>query len=334
MNILILGGKRFLGIALVEAIIAAGHTPTLFNRGKTNPDLFPEVENLIGDRDGDLESLKDRKWDAVIDTSGYVPRIVTRTAKILSEHCDAYVFISSVSVYKDFNTPDIPEDYPLAMLEDPSGEENTGETYGPLKALCEYEIQKHFSGREIVLRPGLIVGPHDPTDRFSYWPWRVSLGGDVLAPSPPSLSLQFIDVRDLAEFAVHLIEQGTQGAYNVTGPKKPATIGSLLIACREAAESDAHFIWVDESFLLSEGVTPWSDLPLWVPSSDPAYAGFNNINISKALKAGLQFRPLSRTVTDTLTWLKTRPAGFDIKNRLSLAKETELLIKYQEKKSR
>lgn len=333
MKLLILGGKRFLGIALVRAALAAGHTPTLFNRGKTNPDFFPEVENLIGDRDGDLDSLKNRKWDAVIDTSGYLPRIVTESARRLSGQCDAYVFISSVSVYQDFNTPDIPEGYPLAMLENPNGEEITGETYGPLKALCEYEIQNHFDGREIVLRPGLIVGPHDPTDRFSYWPWRVSLGGDVLSPSPPSSSLQFIDVRDLADFTLKLIEKETQGVYNVTGPKKPTTFGALLIACREASLSDANFVWVDEDFLLSEGVTPWTDLPLWVPSTDPAFTGFYNINISKSLKAGLEFRPLSKTVADTLQWLKERPEGFKTQTGLSLARETELLLKYQSRKT-
>lgn len=333
MKILILGGKRFLGIALVEALIQAGHTPTLFNRGLTNPDLFPKIKTLIGDRDGDLNALKRRKWDAVIDTSGYVPRITKQSAEMLSGKCETYVFISSLSVYKDFRTPDITENYPLAELDDPTMEDNTGDAYGPLKALCEYEIQQAFDGKVLVIRPGLIVGPNDPTDRFSYWPWRVALGGQVLAPSPPSANLQFIDVRDLASFIINRIAAKSEGVYNVTGPRKPATFGSLLVACREAALSDASFVWVDESFLLKEGVVPWSDLPLWVPTTDPAFTGFYNININKALKAGLNFRPLSQTVSDTLAWLKSQPAKSKLKVGIDIATETKLLINYQKEKA-
>jgi 2'-hydroxyisoflavone reductase len=329
MKILILGGKRFLGVALTQAILDAGHTPTLFNRGLTNPDLFPKVTNLIGERDGDLSALKRRKWDAVIDTSGFVPRIVKKSASFLSGKCGNYIFISSIEVYRDFRSPDIAEDYPIAQLEDPSDEDYTGDAYGPLKALCEYEIQQNFDGNVLVIRPGLITGPNDPTDRFSYWPHRVSLGGRVLAPAPPSSNLQFIDVRDLAEFIIRMIERNQEGAYNVTGPKKPATFGSLLVACREAAMSDASFVWVEEPFLLREGVTPWRDLPLWVPSSDPAFTGFYNININKALKAGLVFRPLSKTVNETLTWLKNRSDSQNMKVGMDIARETELLIKYQ-----
>lgn len=332
MKILILGGKRFLGRALVEAILKAGHTPTLFNRGLTNPDLFPKVKNLIGDRDGDLNALKRRRWDAVIDTSGFVPRVVKQTAKFFSGKCESYTFISSISVYRDFNTPDITEDYPLAHLEDPTDEDYKGDSYGPLKALCEYEIQQDFDGKVLVIRPGLIVGPNDPTDRFTYWPWRVSLGGKVLAPAPPSSNLQFIDVRDLAAFILKLVIKKSEGVYNATGPKKPATFGSLLVASREASLSEANFVWADEEFLLNEGVTPWTDLPLWVPSTNPAFTGFYNINIYKALKAGLSFRPVSQTVSDTLTWLKTQPVKKQLKLGMNMAKETELLIKYLREK--
>jgi 2'-hydroxyisoflavone reductase len=333
MKILILGGKRFLGIALVEALLQAGHTPTLFNRGLTKPDLFPNVKTLIGDRDGNLDALKRRKWDAVIDTSGYIPRITKQSAELLSGKCETYVFISSVSVYRDFKTPDITEIYPLGELDDPSSEDSTSDRYGPLKALCEYEIQQAFNGKVLVIRPGLIVGPNDPTDRFTYWPWRVSLGGQVLAPSPPSANLQFIDVRDLAAFIINQIEANSEGVYNVTGPRKPATFGSLLVASREAALSDASFVWVDESFLLNEGVMPWRDLPLWVPTSDPAFTGFYNININKALKAGLTFRPLSQTVAETLAWLKSQPIKTKLKVGLDIAEESKLLIKYQKVKA-
>ncbi len=334
MKVLILGGKKFLGIALVEALLQAGHIPTLFNRGLTNPELFPKVTNLIGDRDGDLNALKRRKWDAVIDTNGFIPRVTKQSALALSGKCDCYVFISSVSVYKDYRTPDIDETYPLAHLDDPNNEDYTGPAYGALKALCEYEIQKSFDGRVLVIRPGLIVGPNDPTDRFSYWPWRVSLGGDVLVPSPPSANLQFIDVRDLADFIVHAIEMQSEGVYNVTGPRRPATFGSLLVSCREAALTDAKFIWTDENFLLREGVMPWRDLPLWVPSTDPAYAGFYNFNINKALKDGLNFRPLSQTVSETLAWIKARAKTTKLKVGMDIATETQLLIKYQKEQKK
>ncbi|MDY6872496.1 MAG: epimerase [Chloroflexota bacterium] len=330
MKILILGGKRFLGIALVEAMLKAGHTPTLFNRGKTNPDMFPDVKNLIGDRDGDLSAFKWRKWDAVIDTSGFLPEVVRESAKALSKKAQTYVFISTVSVYHDFRNPDIREDYPLAQLENPEDADPAGAAYGPLKALCEYEIQQNFPGRVVVIRPGLIVGPNDPTDRFTYWPWRVSLGGKVLAPAPPSANLQFIDVRDLAAFIIKTIEREQEGVFNVTGPKKPATFGSLLVACREAADTDASFTWVDEPFLLREGVKPWSDLPLWVPNTDHEFAGFYNINNDKAVKAGLTFTPLSETVADTLEWLQPQLRRKKLKVGMDIARETELLIKYEQ----
>lgn len=330
MKILILGGKRFLGIALVEAMLKAGHTPTLFNRGNTNPELFPDVKNLIGDRKEDLSAFKWRKWDAVIDTSGFLPRTVSESAKALSTKAQTYVFISTISVYRDFKNPDIREDYPLAQLADPEDEDYTGDAYGPLKALCEYEIQQNFPGRVIVIRPGLIVGPNDPTDRFTYWPWRVSLGGKVLAPAPPSANLQFIDVRDLADFIVKLIEREQEGVFNATGPKKPANFGSLLVACREAAEKDASFKWVNELFLLREGVRPWIDLPLWIPNTDPDFAGFYSINNDKAVKAGLSFTPLSETVGDTLEWLKSKPKRNQLKVGMDIARETELLLKFEQ----
>ena len=330
MKILIIGGKRFLGIALVEALLKAGHTPTLFNRGLTNPELFPKVKQLIGDREKDLDVLKRRKWDAVIDTCGYLPHVVKQSAEFLSTRCEMYVYISSISVYRDFANPDIDEDYELAQLEDPEDKENTGAAYGPLKALCEYEIQQHFKGKVLVIRPGLIVGPNDPTDRFTYWPWRVSLGGDILVPAPPSSNLQFIDVRDLAAFIIKLTEKQQEGVYNVVGPKRPGNFGSLLVACREAALSDANFVWVAEPFLLRQEIAPWTELPLWVPTTDPVFSGFFNINNTKAVKEGLKFRALSETVTDILEWLETQPKSRKLKAGLALAKEAKLLQKYQD----
>ena len=333
MKILIIGGKRFLGIALVEALLKAGHTPTLFNRGQTNPDLFPKVKQLIGDREKDLDVLKRRRWDAVIDTCGFLPRIVKDSAAFLSTRCDTYVYISSVSVYRDFANPDIDEDYALAQLEDPKDEDYTGASYGPLKALCEYEIQQHFKGKVLVIRPGLIVGPNDPTDRFTYWPWRVAQGGTILAPAPPSSNLQFIDVRDLATFIIKAIESQREGVYNAVGPKHPTNFGALLVACREAALSDSNFVWVAEPFLQQEGVVPWTELPLWVPSTDPAFAGFFSINNNKAIKDGLSFRPLSETVVDTISWIKSQPKSRKLKAGLDFNKEQELLQKYQDELS-
>lgn len=332
MKILIIGGRRFLGIALVKALLEAGHTPTLFNRGKTNPDLFPKVKHLIGDREKDLDVLKRRKWDAVVDTSGFLPRVVKESAKFLSTRCETYVFISSVSVYRDFATPDIGENYPLALLEDENDEDYTGESYGPLKALCEYEISQNFKGKVLVIRPGLFVGPNDPTDRFTYWPWRVAQGGDILAPAPPSANLQFIDVRDLAAFILKVIEDQKEGVYNAVGPKNPANFGSLLVACREAAPSAGQLVWVEEPFLLQEGVVPWNELPLWVPSTDPAFAGFYSINNSKAIKDGLAFRPLSVTVADTLKWILSQSKVKKLKTGLKPSRESALLEKYHQEK--
>lgn len=329
MKILILGGKRFLGRAIVEAVLRAGHTPTLFNRGKTNPELFPNIKNLIGDRDTNLEALKRRKWDAIIDTSGYLPRVVKKSALALSGKCEQYVFISTISVYRDYLQPDIDESYPLAQLADPDDEDYTGDSYGPLKALCEYEIQQNFDGKVLVIRPGVIVGPQDPTDRFTYWPHRVAQGGRMIAPSPPSASLQFIDVRDLAEFIVRMVEKNAAGAYNAVGPRTPATFGSLLVACREAALTDAEFVWMEDDFLLREAVQPWTDLPLWVPASDPSFAGFYNINNSRAVKAGLTFRSLSQTVSDTLAWIKTWPPDRTLKVGIDRAREKALLAQYE-----
>ena len=330
MKILIIGGKRFLGIALVEALLQAGHTPTLFNRGLTNPELFPKVKQLTGDREKDLDVLKRRKWDAVIDTCGYLPRVVKQSAEFLSTRCEMYVYISSVSVYRNFANPDIDENYDLAQLEDPEDEDYTGPSYGSLKALCEYEIQQYFKGKVLVVRPGLIVGPNDPTDRFTYWPWRVSLGGNILAPAPPSSNLQFIDVRDLAAFIIKAIENQREGVYNAVGPKRPGNFGSLLVGCREAASSDANFVWVAEPFLLREEVAPWTELPLWVPSTDPVFSGFYNINNNKAIKDGLTFRPLSETVVDTLNWLKSLPKSKKLKVGLDPIKEAKLIKKYQD----
>jgi 2'-hydroxyisoflavone reductase len=301
MRLLVLGGTVFVGRHLVDEALRRGHEVTLFNRGQSNADLFPQVEHLLGERSGDLTPLRGRSFEAVVDTSGYLPPDVRASAELLAGHADRYLFVSSRSVYANTATPDIDEDAPLAELpSDASEDELTGETYGALKALCERAVQQAFGERCTVLRPGLIVGPHDQTNRFGYWPRRVAEGGDVLAPAPPEQPLQVIDVRDLVTFALDLLERGPGGTFSVTTPPGAITFGSLLDTCREAAGSDARSVWVDEAFLLEREVQPWTELPLWTPGAD--YAGFQRSSTARAEAAGLHCRPLAETVRDTLAW--------------------------------
>ena len=326
MQLLILGGTRFLGRALVQAARQRGHGVTLFNRGQSNPDLFPDLEKLRGDRDGGLAALGGRRWDAVVDTCGYVPRVVRQSVKLLARAVDSYVFISTLSVYADASQTGIDESAPLGTLEDESVEEITGQTYGPLKALCEKAVAGALPGRALIVRPGLIVGPHDPTDRFTYWPSRVAQGGEVLAPGRPGKPVQLIDVRDLAEWTIRLAEKKQSGVYNATGPKVPLPMEQLLhTTCQVASGSDATLTWASERFLLDHEVEPWSDLPLWTPESDPAFAGFHAFDCRKAIAAGLTFRPLADTVRDTLAWAATRPDDHEWRAGLTRDRERELL---------
>jgi 2'-hydroxyisoflavone reductase len=236
-----------------------------------------------------------------------------------------YTFISSLSVYPDTSQPGIREDAGVGKLADETVEEVTGETYGPLKALCEQAVEQALPGRTLVLRPGLIVGPHDPTDRFAYWPHRVAQGGEVLAPGRPGRLVQYIDVRDLAEWTVHLIEAGKTGIYNAIGPEPRPTMGGLLETCRTVSGSPARFTWVAESFLAEQNVGAWMDMPLWIPESDPSSAGFFAFDNRKAIAAGLTFRPLENTVAATLDWLKPRPADHPWRAGISREREAGLL---------
>ncbi|MCW5852522.1 MAG: SDR family oxidoreductase [Anaerolineae bacterium] len=330
MKLLILGGTVFLGRALVEAALAAGHQVTLFNRGQHNPEWFPSVEKLRGDRNGQLDALAGRRWDAVIDTCGYVPRIVRLSAEALADKVDHYTFISTISVYKDTSQVGIDEQSPVGTIEDETTEQITGETYGPLKALCEQAAATAMPGRVLTLRPGLIVGPYDPTDRFAYWPLRVAEGGRLLAPGRPGYPTQVIDVRDLAEWNIRLVEQGQTGLYNATGPDYPLTLGEVIDTARSISGSDARPVWVSEEFLLAEGVQPWSELPLWVPESNPQYAGFSKVNVDKAIQTGLAFRPLADTVRDTLIWERTRPTDRQRRAGMTREREAALLQKWGE----
>ena len=327
MKLLILGGTRFVGRALVEAAQAKGHDITLFNRGQSNPDLYPEVEQLVGDRDGGLDALKGRRWDAVIDTCGYVPRLVKDSAELLAEAVDQYTFISSISVYSDFSEIGINEESPLATMADETIETVDGETYGPLKVLCEKAIDEGMNGRSLHIRAGLIVGPHDQSDRFSYWPARVARGGEVLAPGKPDGLVQFIDVRDLAAWTLLATEQKITGPFNVTGPATPLSMQALLNTCKTTIGGDATFTWVDEDFILANEIAPWTELPLWVPGEEDA--GFGAVDCRKAQANGLVYRPLTDTVRDTLAWLNSRPVDYELKNGLAAEKETAVLSKWK-----
>lgn len=325
MRLLILGGTIFLGRHLVAAALARGHAVTLFNRGQHNPDLFPDVDKLRGDRTVSLAALAGRQWDAVIDTSGYVPRVVRLAAATLADRVAHYTFISSLSVYADPSRPGVDETSPVGRIDDPTTEEITGESYGPLKALCEQAAEAALPGRTLVIRPGLIVGPYDPTDRFTYWPRRVAQGGEVLAPGRPGYETQIIDARDLAAWTLDMVEARRVGVYNATGPATPLTLGEALATSRAVSGSDATVTWVDEAFLLEQGAQPWTELPLWVPESDPAMAGFNKFSIDRALAAGLTFRPLTDTVSDTLAWDATRDPATPPRAGLTREREAEML---------
>lgn len=335
MKILILGGTRFLGRFLTETALQKGHEVTLFNRGKENPGLFPEVQKLIGDRNGDLEALKGRTWDSVIDTCGFVPWAVRESASLLAGAAAHYTFISSGSVYDELENPGIDEDHPVSHLPLKEAEEMTkgtagpiyNEHYGELKFLCEKEVEQVFPGRSLIVRAGLIVGPFDYSDRFNYWVARVARGGEVLAPAPKDKGIQFIDVRDLAEWIVAMIEANSSGVFNATGPEVPLTMEQFLKECRRVAGSDAEFVWADETFLLENDMQWWSELPLWVPDQENM-AGFLGLDFTKALRAGLRFRPLKETIQDTLTWESNREDTAR-KAGLDPAKEKAVLDKWK-----
>jgi 2'-hydroxyisoflavone reductase len=321
LKLLILGGTGFLGPALVEVAKARGHVLTLFNRGKTNPQLFPDVEKLRGDRDGKLDALKGRSWDAVIDDSGYVPRIVRMSAELLAPRVKRYLFVSSISVYKD----DIPrgsdETAAVQTIADEKNEDVPA-NYGALKALSEKAAEAALPGRTIVVRPTLIVGPGDPTDRFTYWPVRVEKGGEVLAPGDGDDPVQIVDVRDLAAFMTGLVEADEKGTYNAAGPGKPLAMKDVLAACEAAAPGKAKVTWVPWPFLEKAEVQPWAELPAWLPRQVPDSA-MMTVSNARAIAKGLGFRPLAETVKDTLAWWKGLPEERRRKLKAGLAPEKE-----------
>ena len=335
LSILVLGGTKFLGVHIVELALKRGHSVTLFNRGKTNADLFPQLEHLKGDRDAQLDSLKGKRWDAVIDDSGYVPRHVRLSAELLAPNVQRYLFISTISVYASFAQANS-EDSPLGKIADETTEKVDGGAYGPLKALCEKAAEAAMPGRVTVVRPGLIVGPRDPTDRFTYWPARAARGGEMAAPGTPKDRIQFIDSRDLAAFALNLVETQTVGTFNATSPPGMFSMGELVQASITAANAAVkpapapHVIWLPADFLEKEKVQPWSDMPVWIPESGE-YAAFAEANVSKAMRAGMSIRAIQPTVNDTLAWHLQRPEAERVKLAAGLTpeREQELLKTWQ-----
>jgi 2'-hydroxyisoflavone reductase len=327
LRILILGGTGFTGPYQVKYALSRGHKVTTFNRGKTHPGELPaEVEQLTGDRNGKLDSLKNRQWDVVIDNPTTVPAWVRDAAQVLKGNVERYVFISTISVYGEVKTG-VDETAPTDKYEGADPYKETIEavrasgfkTYGSLKALSEKEAEKWFPGKALIIRPGLIVGPRDETDRFSYWPVRIDRGGEVLAPGDPKDPVQFIDARDLAEWTIRMVENRESGIYNATGPAKPLGVGGMLDEIKGAEKSNAKFTWVNEEFLTEQKVQPWSDMPVWTGKD----SGLAITKIDKALSKGLTFRPLAETAPDTLAWFKSLPQDRQSKMKAGLTPERE-----------
>src|SRR3989442_2011586 len=339
LRILILGGTGFTGPYQVCYALSRGHKVTTFNRGKTHPGELPkEVEQLIGDRNGKLDALKDRQWDAVIDNPTTLPAWVRDAAQVLKGNVERYVFISTISVYAD-TSKGVGENAPLAKYEGADPYKETLEamkasgykTYGPLKTLSEKEAEKWFPGKTLIIRPGLIVGPSDETDRFTYWPVRIDRGGEVLAPSKPSDPVQFIDARDLAEWTIRMAENRETGIYNATGPAKPLEIGQMLDEIKDTLHSNATFTWLPSDFLQQQKVEAWSDMPVWAGDE----LGLARTKIDRALARGLTFRPLAETSRDTLVWFKSLPQERQSKLRAGLTpeREAEVLAAWHQKKA-
>ena len=320
LKILILGGTGFIGPHMVREALRRGHSVSLFNRGRTNNTLFPDLETIKGDRDNGLDGLKGRQWDAVIDNSGYVPRHVQDSARMLAPQVDRYVFISSVSVYEDFSNPNH-EDSPVGKIADETVEEITGETYGPLKALCEQRAAGEFDpDRLAVLRPTYICGPGDHTDRFSYWPIRTRKGGEMLWPGTPDDLVQIVDVRDLATFTIDCIDREINGTYNLVNAK-PYNMGQLLEDSRAISGADVEPIWIDEAFVESQGLKESGAFPVWAGAT-----GYARVSTERAVRAGMENRPERETARDLLTWWDTLPEERTAKPRAGIAAEREAAV--------
>ena len=324
MKLLVIGGSQFVGRHLVEQAVARGDQVTVFNRGKTATSWPSCVEQRQGDRKGDLAVLAEGQWDAVVDTCGYLPRDVARMAACLRGRVGRYVFVSSISVYAGFEQPNH-EGSALGCIDDGDTDVVDGRTYGPLKALGERAVVDAFGDRALLIRPGLIVGPHDPTQRFTYWPARVARAADgepVLAPGDPRDGIQVIDARDLVAFMLRAVDQGRSGAFNLTCPPHTLTLGALLQACADAAGCSPQWIWARASELERLGLAAWSDLPVWLPA-EGEHAAFALADTRAAEAAGLQIRPMAQTVADTLAWYRGLPNEQQVFSKAGLSPERE-----------
>jgi 2'-hydroxyisoflavone reductase len=329
-TVLIFGGTGFIGPHFVRELHAGGHKVTLFNRGKRNPGLFPDVETLIGDRNvaNSVDVLKGRKWDVVIDDSGYFPGQVTASTSMLKDNVQHYIFVSSISAYADMTPAGIDEDYKLASLDDPDAKQITEKNYGGLKAACEQIVEKTFGTRQAVIRPTYIVGPGDHTDRFTYWPWRVARGGEMFVPGAPEDPIQFIDVRDLAEFMRRCVEERIGGRYNLCNPAGAVTMGDLLETSKRVTQANTKFRWAPLKFLEENKLLESGELTTWSPPTGE-YAGASLVSSARAVSKGLRFRNVETTVRDLLAWHEQRPADQKQKLRAGMTpeREAELLKK-------
>ncbi len=328
-KVLILGGTGFIGPHFVKALAAGGHTLTLFNRGKRDPEAHPGIEQLLGDRDGKLEALADRSWDAVIDNSGYYPRVVRQSAELLKPRVPHYIFISTVAVYADIATPGADEAYLRSKIAGDEKEEFDPATYGPFKSACEDVLTNVYGARATFVRPTYIAGPGDLTDRFTYWPFRFSKGGEMLAPGTPADPMEYIDVRDLADFVRTVVEKPDGGAYNLIVPPGSNTLGGVLDASRRVTGADTRVTWASVDFLRANGVVEsylkrGTQLPLWMPRE--GNAGYGQRSSARAVAKGLKFRALEDTIRDTLAWQAARPSDAQtLKAGLKPEREAELL---------
>ncbi|MBI2811242.1 MAG: NAD-dependent epimerase/dehydratase family protein [Candidatus Melainabacteria bacterium] len=320
MHLLVIGGTVFLGRHIVLQALAAGHKVTTLNRGKHTLPEQDAVEKLIDDREMDLDVLTGRHFDAVIDTCGYKPEVVKHSAEVLKNAVQSYIFVSTISVYGEFYKRGLNETDAIKYTQ-------TGEAgnYGTLKADCEKALLDLIPDKTLIVRPGLIVGPYDPTDRFTYWPARIAKGGKILAPGDPASAVQFIDVRDLSKWIIELAENKTRGVFNATGPKERLSMRDFLETSKSALRSDCQFVWIDEDTLEKEKVQPFADLPLWIPASSADYAGFLEIDCSKAFDAGLHLRPIAQTVKHTVSWDNDRDPTAPRAVGLSAEREWELV---------
>jgi len=327
LRVLVLGGTGFIGPHLVRHALERGHTLTLFNRGRSNAALFPGVEKLIGDRDGDLSALRGRRWDAVIDNSGYTPQQVRLSVELLKGQCDRYLFTSTRAVYTDYTRDVMDEDAPVGPTDLP---EREWRGYGPDKVLAERIVQDAFGTRTLISRPPVIVGPGDRTDRFTYWVDRIDDGGDILVQGDPTDPLQFIDVRDLVEFHVHLLENAVAGIFNTEGPASLLTSGGLVHGIKAVTSTPSAFTWIDWDFLIEAGETPQESLPFWQPP-EGRYLNYGRMDNRRAIAAGLRFRPLAVTARDTLDWHRTRSRAEQDQLRAgpSREREAELLARWR-----